>query len=83
MRVGEALADQHFRDAQNLLPVYAEQACVTVDTRHAMTNGMWSAYMTVFAAHVTQIIGASATHELLSTILQELSHDHTERPTPH
>jgi len=70
MHVGEALARQHTQDAQNILPVYAENTSVTLDTREAMIAGMWSAYLAHLVGHIRVAIGDEATDEMLHTLAE-------------
>lgn len=69
MHVGEALARQHTQDAQNILPVYAENASsVSHDTRESMLIGMWSAYLAHLIGHISVAVGEEATDEMLQEI---------------
>lgn len=68
MHIGEALARQHTQDAQNILPVYAENSTLTLETREAMITGMWSAYIAHLIGHISVVIGEEATAELLQEI---------------
>ena len=81
VRVGEALARQHTRDAQNILPVYADQGAITLATREAMIIGMWSAYLAYLAAHITSVVGADATRAMLGGIAGEVA-EITDRGAP-